>query len=190
MEVGRKRGISRKMQAKDPKTRLRKACRATLPSFPAICSNVTAFARCSSSKQQSTSSSIVTVTDARPVEGSMLDCRGIMRAITSSRLPRPNYPSTIHQAAPPLLLPSNRPSVTVHFAPLLRRLLEIHTIIIKHPLHPPSIPLQPAKYRKHVRQGRRSYSLQPAPCLYPTAGASTECAFDIARCPGCRGATE
>lgn len=48
----------------------------------------------------------------------------------------------------------------------------------------------PFHYRQHVRQGRSSHSLQPAPIRYPTAGSITECASRISSRPGHRLATE
>ena len=184
MEVGRKRGISRKMQAKDPQNAYEEGLPSTLPS-PRLQRRFRPMQQQQAAKhlqhrhrhRRATSEGL----------DSMLGCRGIMRAITSSRLPRPNYPSTKHHHH--YYCPQ-----AGHLRPFTSLLYSVdcskYTIIIKLPLHPPSIPLQPAKYRKHVRQGRRSYSLQPAPCLYPTAGASTECAFDISGRAGCCGATE
>ena len=177
------------MQAKDPQNAYEEGLPSHASFLPRGCS--TAFARCSSSKQQAAKHLQHRHRHRRATrEGldSMLGCRGIMRAITSSRLPRPNHPSTKHHHH--YYCPQ-----TGHLRPFTSLLYSVdcskYTIIIKPPLHhPPSIPLQPAKYRNHVRQGRRSYSLQPAPCLYPTAGASTECASDIARRAGCRGPTE
>jgi len=171
MEVGRKRGISRKMQAKD-------APAEALPStsFPAFSS--TAFARCSKHKQRASK---------HLQRHRRATSEGLWIAEAHARNHKQPTTTAIQTAPLPLLLPSKRPSVAVYFAPLLCRLLLKYTIIIQH-LH--QLPSIPAKYREHVRQGRRSHSFQPAPCFHPTAGASTECAARIARRTGHRGATE
>lgn len=79
-------------------------------------------------------------------------------------------------------------AVAIHLAPFLCRLLHVipyFPSLTHHLSHP-----RPAHYHKHVRQGRSSHSLQPAPCGIATSGTRAECAFDIARGSGHRGATE
>jgi hypothetical protein len=63
--------------------------------------------------------------------------------------------------------------------------LDIIFLTKHHPFNP-----TPFHYRQHVRQGRSSHSLQPAPIRYPTAGSITECASRISSRPGHRLATE
>lgn len=183
MEVGRKRGISRKMQAKDAlNARARKACRAGcffLPS-PRPLAIRRRFRPMQQQQAPPASSSQAGATNA---EASCARSQGA--DYHGQTIHPPNSTTTTTT-----LLPPNRPSVAVYPAPLLcRLLLEIHC-------HNPATSStsiytsNSAKRRKHVRQDCRSYSLQPAPCFHPTAGASTECAVRIARSTGRRGATE
>jgi hypothetical protein len=98
MEVGQKRGISRKMQAKDPQIAML---------LPRHVSSI-AFAR----------GQHPTAQDRPASQARDQDCRGIRHHARNHK-----EPTTFAKQAP---LPSKRPSVAVHFAPLLCRLLELH----------------------------------------------------------------
>ena len=137
MEVGRKRGISRKMQAKDPLNACaRKACRAGcffLPS-PRPLAIRRRFRPMQQQQAPPASSSQARATNA---EASCARSQGA--DYHGQTIHPPNSTTTTTT-----LLPPNRPSVAVYPAPLLCRLLEIHC---HNPATSklPSIPLQLCK---------------------------------------------